>query len=235
MFLSRLIAKHKGMGRTAAMQAIAGKRVSADDQVVTDGQHPVDRFTTVHLDDAVVQQAEPALYIMLHKPVGYLSATSDPQHPTVIDLIDHPARETLHIAGRLDRSSSGLLLLTNDGRWSKRLTEPGEKVDKVYLVETADPIAPEAVELFATGFYFHTEDLTTLPAELEILGERLARVTLHEGRYHQIKRMFHRVNNRVVSLHRESIGSLVLPVELFPGQWREIGHDVLGSQPTQKG
>lgn len=232
MFLSRLIAKHKGMGRTAAMQAIAGKRVRVDDREVTDGQHEVDRFTTVSLDDAVVQQGEQALYIMLHKPAGYLSATSDPQHPTVLDLIDHPGKETLHIAGRLDRSSSGLLLLTNDGRWSKRLTEPGEKVDKVYLVETAEPIVPEAVELFARGFYFHTEDLTTLPAELEILGERLARVTLHEGRYHQIKRMFHRVNNRVVSLHRESIGSLALPAELFPGQWREIGNDALGSQTT---
>lgn len=214
------------------MQAIAGKKVKVDGQVVTDGQHPVDRFLTVHLEDTLVQQAEPALYIMLHKPVGYLSATSDPQHPTVLELIDHPARETLHIAGRLDRSSSGLLLLTNDGRWSKRLTEPDEKVAKVYLVGTAEPIAPEAVELFARGFYFHTEDLTTLPAELVILGERLARVTLHEGRYHQIKRMFHRVSNRVLSLHRESIGSLVLPPELPPGGWREIERNELGSHKS---
>jgi 16S rRNA pseudouridine516 synthase len=232
MFLSRLIAKHKGMGRTAAMQAIAGKKVKVDDQVVTDGQHEVDRFSTVWLEDALVQQGEQALYIMLHKPVGYLSATSDPQHPTVLELIDHPARQTLHIAGRLDRSSSGLLLLTNDGRWSKRLTEPDEKVAKVYLVGTAEPIAPEAVELFARGFYFHTEDLTTLPAELEILGERLARVTLHEGRYHQIKRMFHRVSNRVVSLHRESIGSLVLSADLPPGGWREIRQNELGSHKS---
>jgi 16S rRNA pseudouridine516 synthase len=232
MFLSRLIAKHKGMGRTAAMQAIAGKKVKVDDRVVTDGQHEVDRFSTVWLEDTLVQQGEQALYIMLHKPVGHLSATSDPQHPTVLELIDHPARETLHIAGRLDRSSSGLLLLTNDGRWSKRLTEPDEKVAKVYLVGTAEPIAPEAVELFARGFYFHTEDLTTLPAELEILGERLARVTLHEGRYHQIKRMFHRVSNRVVSLHRESIGSLVLSADLPPGGWREIEQNELGSHKS---
>lgn len=222
MFLSRLIAKHKGMGRTAAMQAIAGRRVRVGDIVVTDGQHEVDRFSTVWIEDTLVQHGEQALYIMMNKPVGYLSATSDPQHPTVIDLIDHPARETLHIAGRLDRSSSGLLLLTNDGRWSKKLTEPGEKVAKVYVVETAEPIALDAAEKFAAGFYFHTEDLTTLPAELEILGERKARVTLHEGRYHQIKRMFHRVENRVISLHRESIGTLALPPDLRPGEWREI-------------
>ncbi len=75
---------------------------------------------------------------------------------------------------------------------------------------------------FAAGFHFHTEDLTTLPAELEILGEREARLTLHEGRYHQIKRMFHRIANRVTRLHRESVGSLTLPVELAPGEWRML-------------
>ena len=93
---------------------------------------------------------------------------------------------------------------------------------KVYLVETADPIAPEAVDAFARGFYFHTEDITTLPAELVILGERTARLTLHEGRYHQVKRMFHRVNNRVVSLHRESIGGIALPPDLKPRKWRML-------------
>ena len=93
---------------------------------------------------------------------------------------------------------------------------------KVYLVETLDPIAPDAVEAFAYGFYFHTEDITTLPAELVLLGANQARLTLHEGRYHQVKRMFHRVGNRVVSLHRESIGTLALPANLPPGAWRAL-------------
>jgi 16S rRNA pseudouridine516 synthase len=159
---------------------------------------------------------------MLHKPTGILSATKDDQHPTVLDLIDDPDKHTLHIAGRLDRSTSGLVLLTNDGRWSKRLMAAEEKVPKVYLVETLDPIAPEAVDAFARGFYFHTEDITTLPAELVILSERTARLTLHEGRYHQVKRMFHRVSNRVVSLHRESIGGIALPPDLEPGKWRML-------------
>ena len=97
-----------------------------------------------------------------------------------------------------------------------------EKVPKVYLVETLDPIAPDAVAAFARGFYFHTENITTLPAELVILGECHARLTLHEGRYHQVKRMFHRASNRVVNLHRESIGSLVLPLDLPPGAWRAL-------------
>ena len=224
MKLDRLIAGYEAMGRQAAHHAIAARRVRVDGVCVTDGHHPVDRFTLVELDDSVVQAAERALYLMLHKPVGILSATKDDQHRTVIDLIDDPDKHTLHIAGRLDRSTSGLVLLTNDGRWSKRLMTAEEKVPKVYLVETLDPIAPDAVEAFARGFYFHTEDITTLPAELILLGANQARLTLHEGRYHQVKRMFHRVGNRVVSLHRESIGALTLPADLPPGAWRALTH-----------
>jgi 16S rRNA pseudouridine516 synthase len=223
--LDRLVAKHRSLGRTGAQRAIATGRVRVAGEIVVDGHHPVDRYDHVSLDDETLQEGMPALYVMLHKPAGILSATSDPEHPTVIDLIDHPLRATLHLAGRLDRASSGLVLLTNDGRWSKKLTAPGEKVAKVYLVETAEPIAPEAVEAFARGFYFHTEDLTTLPAQLEILAPRQARVTLHEGRYHQIKRMFHRVNNRVTSLHRESVGPYTLPGDLAPGAWRLLTLD----------
>lgn len=222
MKLDRIIAGYESMGRQAAHLAIAARRVRVDGVCVTDGHHPVDRFTLVELDDVVIQASERALYFMLHKPVGILSATKDDQHPTVIDLIDDPDKRTLHIAGRLDRSTSGLVLLTNDGRWSKRLMAAEEKVPKVYLVDTLDPIAPDAVEAFARGFYFHTEDITTLPAELVIVGERRARLTLHEGRYHQVKRMFHRVGNRVLHLHRESIGALVLPADLASGEWRAL-------------
>ncbi|MBC8127185.1 MAG: pseudouridine synthase, partial [Gloeobacteraceae cyanobacterium ES-bin-144] len=136
-----------------------------------------------------------------------------------------PDKASLHLVGRLDRSTSGLVLLTNDGRWSKSLMSPARKVPKVYLVETCDPISPDAIEAFARGFYFHTEDLTTLPAKLEILAERKARLTLHEGRYHQVKRMFHRIGNRVTALHRESVGGIALPGDLLAGQWRNLTAD----------
>lgn len=223
MKLDRFLAKQSSMGRTTAHRLIAARRVRVDGCVCMDNQHEVDRFTRIELDDGtLLQEAERALYLMLHKPVGILSATTDPVHPTVIDLIDDPDKHTLHIAGRLDRGTSGLVLLTNDGRWSKRLMEPVERVPKVYLVETAEDIIAEAVEAFAAGFYFHTEDLTTLPAELQILAPRQARLTLYEGRYHQVKRMFHRVNNRVTALHRESIGSIRLPEDLTAGQSRAL-------------
>jgi 16S rRNA pseudouridine516 synthase len=210
------------MGRKAAQRLIAAEQVTVDGFVVANKEHEIDRFMTVRAIDETVQTGARALYLMLHKPCGILSATIDPEHRTVIDLIDDPDRHTLHIAGRLDRASSGLVLLTNDGRWSKALMEPERNVAKSYLVETSETIDPGAVAAFAAGFYFHTEDLTTRPAQLEILKERLARVTLHEGRYHQIKRMFHRINNRVISLHRESIGALRLPADLPPGQWRPL-------------
>lgn len=220
MKLDRLIAAHQSMGRQAAHLALAGRRVRVDDAVVTDSHHPVDRFMRIALDGVIIQPPERAIYIILHKPVGILSATKDDQHPTVLDLIDDPDKHTLHIAGRLDRATSGLVLLTNDGRWSKRLMAAEHKVAKVYHVETAEPIAADAAEAFARGFYFHTEDITTLPAELIVLSERSARLTLHEGRYHQVKRMFHRTQNRVVALHRESVGGFGLPPDLAPGQWR---------------
>lgn len=222
MKLDRLIAKHRQMGRNAALHAIAARRVLVNGVTVVDGHAEVDRFCAVMLDEVPVQSAERGLYLLMHKPTGWLSATKDAQHPTVLDLIDDVDKHTLHLAGRLDRSTSGLLILTNDGNWSKRLMAAEFKVPKVYRVETDVPVPPEAVAAFAAGFYFHTEDIMTLPASLEILDERLARVTLHEGRYHQVKRMFHRVGCRVMSLHRESVGALRLPEDLKPGEWRPM-------------
>lgn len=222
MKLDRFLAKQSSLGRTAAHRLIAAGRVHVDGVCQRDGHHEVDRFARIMLDGQVLQTGEARLHFMMHKPVGILSATSDPQHPTVLDLMDHPAKETLHLAGRLDRGTSGLVLLTNDGHWSRLVTEPEVKVPKVYLVETAEDIPAAAIEAFAQGFYFHTEDLTTQPAILEILAPRQARLTLYEGRYHQVKRMFHRIQNRVVALHRESIGRLSLPPGFPPGAWRAL-------------
>jgi 16S rRNA pseudouridine516 synthase len=218
--LDRLLAKHESMGRNRARARILGGQVRVDEAVTRRFDHEVDRFTKVELDDVLIQAPERLLHVMLHKPIGVVSATSDAEHPTVIDLIDDPDRDTLHLVGRLDRNTSGLVLLTNDGRWSKILMDPARKVPKVYRVQTRDPIPAEAVAAFAEGFYFHTEDLITKPAKLEITGKCEARLTLHEGRYHQIKRMFHRIGNRVAGLHREQIGGLALPSDLAPGEWR---------------
>lgn len=223
MKLEDLIAKRLGVGTRAARALILGGRVAVAGAIAVDHRREISRFDEVLCEGAVVQAAMKRLHLMLHKPAGILSATSDPVHRTVLDLIDHPDKDTLHLAGRLDRSSTGLVLLTNDGRWSEALSDPATKVEKVYLVGTDRPIPMEAVERFAEGFWFATEGLTTRPAHLEILEECLARVTLVEGRYHQIKRMFHRIDGiRLTSLHRVRIGPHELPGDLAAGQWRVI-------------
>ncbi|MES2997570.1 MAG: pseudouridine synthase [Verrucomicrobiota bacterium] len=222
MKLDRLIGKHCSLGRKKAREAILSGRVSVDGITARAPEIETDRFMSVRLDDAIVQTAKRLLHIMLHKPAGVVSSTSDPEHPTVLDLIDDPDRDTLHLAGRLDKNTTGLMLLTNDGRFSKQLMHPDHKVPKTYRVETSGSISADAIAAFAAGFYFHTENLTTLPAKLKIIGDREALATLQEGRYHQIKRMFHRTGNRVVRLHRERIGGLSLPGDLASGNWRHM-------------
>ena len=219
MKLSRFLYHHTSHGKNDVRRILAAGRVTVDGKVERDSQSDIGDFTQVTLDDRVLRDTS-AVYLMLNKPAGYLSATVDDEHPTVMELIDAP--ETLHIAGRLDRASTGLLILTNDGKWSRRLTEPKEGVPKVYEVTTAEPITAETAMRFQQGIYFAYEDLTTQPAELQILSAQRAQITIYEGRYHQIKRMFHAVGNRITSLHRLSMGAIQLDASLAPGQYRNL-------------
>lgn len=229
MKLSRIVSNQNGVSRRLANQLLAAGRVLVDGRVCRDGSVDVPRFEEVRIDQHIVQQAQPAYYLMLHKPAGYLSATRDEQHPTVVELIEPDLRAHLHIGGRLDRASTGLLILSSDGQWSRRLTEPAIKIPKVYRVTTAEPISPQTSERFAEGIWFEFEQLTTSPARLEQLSDREARVTIFEGRYHQVKRMFHAVGNRVTSLHRESMGSLILDPGLPIGGYRHLTKDEISS------
>ena len=222
MRLDRFLSKRPELSRQDVRRLLLEGRVRVDGQAVSDGRYEVSGFSRIELDGQVLQQGYPARYLMVHKPAGCVSATHDPQHTTVLDLLPADEREGLHIAGRLDGNTTGLLLLTNDGQWSRRLTLPGNKLPKIYQVETAEPIGPEYSETFARGIYFAFEDLTTLPARLEILGSHSARLTLVEGRYHQVKRMFGHFRNRVTRLHRESIGPIRLDPALQPGQYRPL-------------
>ncbi len=219
--LDRYLSRALGINRRDVKPLLAQGRVQVDGRSVGGTDHLIDEFSHVSFDDRVLQAKLP-VYLMFHKPVGILSATRDPLHTTVIDLLQRPDKDDLHIVGRLDRGSSGLLLLTNDGRWSRALMAPEQAVPKVYLVTLQNPITSDYVKAFAEGMYFDYEDITTRPARLEILEERLARVTLVEGRYHQIKRMFGRFRNPVLSLHRTAIGNLPLDPALAPGQSREL-------------
>src|SRR5690554_948143 len=207
MKLARIVSNQNGISRRLANQLLAAGRVWVDGAVCRDGSEDISRFREVKIDKDIIQQAEPAYYLMLHKPAGYLSATRDDQHPTVMELIEPELRSHLHIGGRLDRASTGLLILSSDGLWSRRLTEPAVKIPKVYRVTTAEPISPETAIRFAEGIWFEYEQLTTSPARLEQLNNHEARVTIFEGRYHQVKRMFHAVGNRRSEEHTSELQS----------------------------
>lgn len=222
MKLSRILSNDNGVSRKRANALIACGAVTVNSNLCQEPAREVDRFATVTCEGRIVQQGEPAHYLMLHKPAGYLSATEDDTHKTVMELIDPALHKDLHIAGRLDRASTGLLILTNNGTWSRRLTEPGIKIPKVYRVTTAQPMTTEAIARFAKGIWFEYEQLTTSPAQLEPLGTCEARVTIYEGRYHQVKRMFHATGNRVTALHRERMGEIILDSQLDPGKYRAL-------------
>ncbi|ACA85342.1 pseudouridine synthase [Shewanella woodyi] len=219
--LDRFISQHLKINRKNVRLMLAKGQVRVDGELARDIDLIVDEFSHICVNDEVIQ-AKQASYIMLHKPVGVVSATVDDKHKTVIELLKCDDRNSLHIVGRLDLNTSGLLLLTNDGRWSKQLMDPEYKVGKLYRVELQNPLTVEYISAFAKGMYFEFEDITTLPAELEIVDSHTALVTLYEGRYHQIKRMFGRFRNPVVGLHRISVGQIVLDKTLASGQSRPL-------------
>ncbi|KQM55812.1 MULTISPECIES: pseudouridine synthase [Pseudomonas] len=222
MRVDRFLSNLPRFNRKQVRVLLVERRVTVDGVAVTDPHHDVREFSRVCVDSEVLQAGKPARYFMLHKPQGCVSATADPVHPTVLDWLDEPHKHELHIAGRLDFNTTGLMLITNDGQWSRRLTQPQTKLPKVYLVHTEQDIGAEYAATFKEGLYFAFEDLTTQPADLELLGPRTARLSIIEGRYHQVKRMFGHFDNKVIGLHRERMGPLVLDATLAPGEYREL-------------
>ena len=187
----------------------AGEVLCADDQVRVDDE-PLD---------------PPAgLVLLLNKPVGYTCSTRDPGR-IVYDLLPPRFRlrsPLLSTVGRLDRDTSGVLLLTDDGPLLHRIVSPKAKLAKVYEATLAQDLRGDETALFASGtLMLESEDTPLAPAGLEVLDARHARLTLTEGRYHQVRRMFAAVGNHVETLHRTRIGALSL-ANLAPGQWRPL-------------
>lgn len=176
--------------------------------------------------DGVSVSGERMVYLMLHKPAGLVSATEDPKQPTVLELLpDHLKRVGLFPAGRLDKDTEGLLLLTNDGVLAHRLLAPRRHVDKTYFVQVEGQLDETDVEAFSTGMTLG-DGLVCMPAGLEVLGQPdTAIVTLREGKYHQIKRMLASRGKPVRYLKRLSMGPLTLDPALAPGAWRPLNEE----------
>ncbi|MEG3048698.1 MAG: 16S rRNA pseudouridine(516) synthase [Thermomonas sp.] len=169
----------------------------------------------------------PGLLLMLNKPVGYTCSMKD-RGRVVFDLLPPRFRErnpALSTVGRLDRETSGLLLFTDDGQLLHRIISPKSKLPKVYLATLAEDLRGDEGATFASGtLMLESETTPLLPAGFEVLGPRTARLTLHEGRYHQVRRMFAAIGNHVEALHRERVGGMVLG-DLPEGQWRALDAD----------
>ena len=179
--------------------------------------------------DEVMYREQPAAYekyeyYMLNKPAGVISATTDKREKTVLDLIGEKQRKDLFPVGRLDKDTEGLLLITNDGELAHRLLSPKKHVDKVYYVRVQGELVEEDIRRLAEGIDIGEEKLT-LPARLVIRKNGQfseAEITIQEGKFHQVKRMFHALGKEVVYLKRLSMGTLVLDGNLKPGEYRKL-------------
>lgn len=219
--LDRFLGTATGLTRSQSQKAIRAGAVVVDGGVVTDPGAHVSTTAQVTLDGAPVAIAGPQ-YLMLYKPLDYICATRDGLHRTVLDLIEVPPSVELHIVGRLDIDATGIVLLTDDGAWLHRITSPRYRVPKVYRATLAEPLSAHAVTQLQSGIHLQGEPGPCQPAQLEHIAQTDWRLTITEGKYHQVKRMFAATGNSVVALHRESIGAVVLDPALAPGESRPL-------------
>lgn len=229
MRLDKFIAQQLGVSRAIAGRLIRGHHVTIDDEVVRDTAFKLQPEHNVAYEGNSLTQQEGPRYFMLNKPQGYVCSTEDPDHPTVLYFLDEPVAYKLHAAGRLDIDTTGLVLMTDDGQWSHRITSPRHHCEKTYLVTLENPVSDDTAAQFTKGVQLHNEKDLTKPAVLEVLTPTEVRLTISEGRYHQVKRMFAAVGNRVVGLHRERIGEIALDASLEPGEYRPLTAEEIAS------
>ncbi|WP_027330870.1 pseudouridine synthase [Marinimicrobium agarilyticum] len=224
MRLDKYVSQCSGLSRKSVKQVLHQRRIAVDGEPVRNAGLILCGEETVTLDGHPLALPR-ARYLMLHKPAGVVCATEDSSQRTVLDLLPSTLATGQQIVGRLDKDTTGLLLLTDDGQWNHRITSPRRACAKVYQVTTADPIEPSAIDAFHDGIVLKDDPKPTQPATLVIEGSHQASITLVEGRYHQVKRMFAALGNRVTALHRASIGSIRLDPELPEGQFRSLTED----------
>ncbi|WP_373183053.1 pseudouridine synthase [Halomonas campaniensis] len=231
MRLDRFLCETTDLTRSLAKKAMHRGEVSVDGEVIKNPATQVDETSRV------TWNGEPLAlvghrYVMLHKPEGVECTARRTLYPRAIDLLDLPHLERLQTVGRLDVDTTGLVLLTDDGQWSHRVTSPKRRCGKVYRVTLAEPLEGEAlsqaIDAFAEGLLLDGEDKPTRPAELVMREPGVAELTLFEGKYHQVKRMFAAIGNHVTALHRESIGPLALG-DLPVGAWRELTEEEIAA------
>lgn len=231
MRLDKYLSNHSGLSRKEAKQALKSGDVLVNQQMITDPQHKVSEQDEVRWNGMKIVPAGPR-YFMLNKPDGYVCANSDSQHPTVMSLLFEDDIESLHVAGRLDIDTTGLVLITDDGQWSHKVTAPKHKQPKHYLANLDRPIDASATKNFSDGILLKNEIKRTRAAQLIINAETEVELIIEEGKYHQVKRMFAAIGNHVTQLHRFRIGDIVLDQQLQPGEYRPLTSQEIESIQT---
>lgn len=223
--LDKIISNRTGISRKDAKTAISSGKVTVSGSVVRSSDFKVGENDEVFLDGKKIS-GNANIYIVLNKPKGYISATEDPDQKTVLELVPPELfRNGLFPAGRLDKDTTGLMIITDDGDFAHRILAPKKHVPKKYAVTIDLPVTGKMKEGFENGI--ELSDGTCKSAELFKTGEYTCEVTLSEGRYHQIKRMFGCFEAKVTELHRLSMGGFSLPEDLLPGECRELTEEEL--------
>ena len=235
MRLDKFLA-NSGIGtRKEVKEILKNKKISVNDAFVKDGKIQIDEEKDIVKHEDKIIHYKPFVYIMMNKPTGVISATEDNHHKTVIDLLNDQYRTyDIFPVGRLDIDTEGLLLLTNDGILSHNLLSPKKHVDKKYYVKIANPLTEEDIKTLENGIKLE-ENFITKKAKVKIIcnnnenNEYLAYITISEGKFHQVKRMFKAVNNEVLYLKRMKMGNLLLDENLKSGEYRELTAEELDS------
>ncbi|MCK6265817.1 16S rRNA pseudouridine(516) synthase RsuA [Vibrio sp. ZSDE26] len=228
MRLDKFLCDTLGVTRKEAHQILRSKQVIVDGAMEKRAASHVTEESVVEWQGNQLKLSGPR-YIMLYKPEGFVCSHEDGTNPTAFELIDEIKMDRLHFAGRLDVDTTGLVLITDDGQWSHRITSPKHKCEKTYRVWLDEPVEEDYVEKFKQGIQLKSEDGLTLPAHLDVRAEKEVLLTIHEGKYHQVKRMFAALGNRVEALHREKIGEIEMDESLELGEYRYLTEEEVNS------
>lgn len=218
MRLDRYLSECLARTRKEVKELIKSGRITVDGEIVRQSDFKLTVSSLVKLEEEEISDTK-FHYYMLHKPAGVLSATKDLKGETVLDLLKDVCTKNLFPVGRLDKDTEGLLLITDDGRVAHELLSPKKHVDKQYFVRVKGCITEKIKEQFELGLQI-SKEFICMPALLSILSETEALLTIREGKFHQVKRMFLAVGMEVVYLKRLSMGSLYLDETLKPGEFR---------------
>lgn len=226
MRLDKFLASFSDYSRKEIKAVLKEKRVTVDGSVLTDPSAHINPETDIITLDGEPLIYKPYIYFMMNKPAGFITATEDKRSRTVMEFVPQEfLKYEPFPVGRLDKDTEGLLIFTNDGQLAHRLLSPNKKVPKVYLATAEKKISEKDIKAFKKGIYIDEDGYTTMPGNLKVVsdGENpICEVTIYEGKFHQVKRMFEKCGNRVLYLKRITFAGVALDDSLEAGQIREL-------------